>query len=403
MTVILTRPLRHRDVDVVARLQAHLDREHPPTPCLVIDLPAVRVAYATLLEYLPAAEICYAVKANPAPEVVALLAAEGSGFDVASPAEIDLCLRNGASASAISYGNPIKKPRDIAYAYGRGVRRFVTDSAADLRAIGSHAPGARVMVRVAVDDRGSSCPFGRKFGCTPDAAVDLFRLAACLGLTPQGVAFHPGSQQVDPEAWDRPVAAAARIARQLRTRGIELPAINIGGGIPVDYRSAAMPLADLGRAIDATLARHFGTERPALVIEPGRSLVAKAGLIRSEVVLVTRRTPADEHRWVYLDVGRYGGLAETEHEAIAYPMRTSADGGPVGPVVIAGPTCDGDDVLYQVTPYALPLGLKSGDTVDLLNTGAYTASYSSVGFNGFAPLATLCVDTTDDSDDWSTR
>jgi ornithine decarboxylase len=403
MTAILTRPTRHRDIDIVARLQAHLDREQPPTPCLVIDLPAVRVAYATLLEYMPAAEIFYAVKANPAPDVVALLAAEGSGFDVASPAEIDLCLRSGASASTISYGNPIKKPRDIAYAYGRGVRRFVSDSEEDLRAIAAHAPGARVMVRIAVDDRGSSCPFGKKFGCPPDAAADLLHLAARLGLTPQGVAFHPGSQQADPEAWDRPVAAAARIARQLRRRGIELVAINIGGGIPVDYCDAATPLAGLGRAIDATLARHFGSERPALMIEPGRSLVATAGLIRSEVVRVTRRAPADDHRWVYLDVGRYGGLAETEHEAIAYPMRTSVDGGPVGPVVIAGPTCDGEDVLYQTTPYALPLALKSGDTVDLLNTGAYTASYSSHAFNGFGPLSTHCVDTTDDPDDWSTR
>lgn len=403
MTVILTRPTRHRDVDVVARLRAHLDREQPSTPCLVIDLPAIRVAHAMLLESMPTAEICYAVKANPAPDVVALLAAEGSGFDVASPAEIDLCLRHGASASSISYGNPIKKPRDIAYAYARGVRRFVSDSEEDVRAIATRAPGARVMVRIAADDRGSSCPFGKKFGCAPDTAADLLHLAVRLGLTPEGVAFHPGSQQVDPEAWDRPVAAAARIAKQLRRRGIGLSAINIGGGIPVDYCDPATSLADLGRAIDAALSRHFGAERPTLVIEPGRSLVAKAGLIRSEVVRVTRRAPTDEHRWVYLDVGRYGGLAETEQEAIAYPMRTSADGGPVGPVVIAGPTCDGDDVLYQVTPYALPLALTSGDTVDLLNAGAYTASYSSVGFNGFAPLATLCVDTTDDPDDWSTR
>ena len=402
MTDVLVRPTRHRDADVVATLQARLDRERPSTPCLVVDLAAVRIAYAALLAHMPPAEVCYAVKANPAPDVIALLAAEGAAFDVASPAEIDLCLSQGASASTISYGNPIKKPSDIAHAHRRGVRQFVSDSAEDVRAIATHAPHARVMIRIAVDDRGSSCPFGKKFGCPPDAAADLLDLAARLGLAPHGVAFHPGSQQLDPEAWDRPIATAARIARQMRARGVDLPAINIGGGLPVDYCDGVTPVADLGRAIDAMLTRYFGSQRPTLVMEPGRFLVAKAGLIRSEVIRVTRRAPDDDHRWVYLDVGRYGGLAETEQEAIAYPMQTSADGGPVGPVIIAGPTCDGEDVLYQVRSYALPLDLTVGDTVDLVNTGAYTASYSSVGFNGFRPLTTHCVDTDDESDDWST-
>jgi ornithine decarboxylase len=292
----------------------------------------------------------------------------------------------------ISYGNTIKKAGDIAHAHRVGVRRFVSDSEQDVRAIAQHAPGADVMIRILVGNAGAACPFGTKFGCAPSMAVDLLRLAFRLGLTPLGVAFHPGSQQLDPNAWDTPIAAAGEIFSRLAADGIELTTINLGGGLPVSYRTDIAPLADYGTAIAASIDRHFGRRRPSVMIEPGRVLVADAGVIRSEVVLVARKSHTDERRWVYLDIGRYGGLAETEGEAIAYPIQTTADGGPVGPVVIAGPTCDGDDVLYQSTPYELPLALRNGDHVDLLAAGAYTASYASVAFNGFAPLLTYCID-----------
>jgi ornithine decarboxylase len=127
------------------------------------------------------------------------------------------------------------------------------------------------------------------------------------------------------------------------------------------------------------------------MIEPGRYMVADAGVLRSEVVLVSRRSPEDEERWVYLDCGKFHGLAETMDEAIRYRLRTPHDGGPTGPVALAGPTCDSADVLYEKNAYHLPLALAEGDMVDILSTGAYTTTYSSVGFNGFPPLAEYCV------------
>ncbi len=114
-------------------------------------------------------------------------------------------------------------------------------------------------------------------------------------------------------------------------------------------------------------------------------------MLRARVLRVSRRPGVDHRRWVYLDVGRYSGLAETENEAIGYPVRVPGRDGPTGPVVLAGPTCDGDDVLYRRTPCALPLSLRAGDAVDLLGAGAYTASYASVGFNGFGPLTVRVV------------
>ena len=377
--------------EATARIRRFLDHDRPETPCLVIDLPTVRDRFTAIREALPRVAVFYAVKANPAPEVVELLAAEGSCFDVASPAEIDLCLARGAAPGAISYSNPIKKARDIAYAFGRGVRLFVSDSEQDVRAVAEHAPGSSVLLRIVVESRGSTYPFGKKFGCAPEMAADLLRLASELGLTPLGVAFHAGSQQLDPTGWDGAIADAAEVVLKLRAEGLPVTTLNLGGGLPAAYLERPPAPAEYGAAITAAIERHFGDFTPRVMIEPGRAVVAESGLIRSEVVLVAKKSYSDEQRWVFLDVGRYGGLAETEGEAIAYPLETSRDGGPTGPVVIAGPTCDADDVLYQHTVYELPLDLRAGDFVDLLRAGAYTASYSSVAFNGFPPLATYCV------------
>ena len=380
-------------VAVPARIRDFLERTAPPTPCLVIDLDIVRERYRRIGAALPAARICYAVKANPAPEVIELLAGLGSGFDVASTAEITLCLAAGAPPGALSYGNTIKKAADIAFAREHGVTLFTTDSIGDLEHIARYAPGARVFCRLLVESATAGTPFGRKFGCDPAMATDLLRRTADLGLVPYGVSFHVGSQQTDPDAWRTGIEHAARIQAAL---GTELPMINLGGGFPARYRADVPSVDDCADAIGRALADCFGDRPPRPLIEPGRAVVADAGVIRCEVVLVARKSADDEHRWVYLDIGRYSGLAETEGEMITYALASGVNGGPDGPVVLAGPTCDGDDVIYQRTPYRLPLALAPGDHIDILCSGAYTASYSSVSFNGFAPLPTYCVRTTRD-------
>ncbi|HEX3780174.1 MAG TPA: type III PLP-dependent enzyme [Pseudonocardiaceae bacterium] len=375
---------------LTSNIRDFLDRGRPATPCLVVDLDVVARRYRQLRELWPDSRICYAVKANPAPEILRLLSGLGAEFDVAGPAEIALCLAAGAEGERLSYGNTIKKAADIAFAHAHGVRRFTTDSAGDLHAIAQHAPGASVFCRILVQPAGSATPFGRKFGCDPAMAMELLRAAAELGLRPAGVAFHVGSQHTDPAAWAEGIAQAALIGDTLATAGITLAELNIGGGFPVGYRTEVPAPAACAMAIRRAVDANFRTT-PAIVLEPGRAIVAEAGVLRAEVVLVSRKSSTDSHRWVYLDVGRYGGLAETEGEAIAYRLATAYDGEPDGPVVLAGPTCDGDDVIYQHTDYRLPLRLAAGDRVDILAAGAYTASYSSVAFNGFAPLPTYCV------------
>ncbi|GAA1224856.1 type III PLP-dependent enzyme [Prauserella halophila] len=373
-------------------LRRFLDEYDPPTPCLVVDTDTVVARYRALSAAFPQARIQYAVKANPSREVVRALAEAGARFDVASPAEIDLCLDAGSDGSRLSYGNTVKKPAAIAHAHSAGITEYACEASGDLHAIAAHAPGAQVSVRLLVDPPDSATPFGRKFGCSPAIATDLLVEAAGLGLDPVGVSLHVGSQQQDPDAWDGAIATAASVFTAAAERDVPLRRLNIGGGFATSYRQAAPDPAEYATAIAGALRTRFPADEPELVLEPGRAVVADAGLIRAEVVLVSRKAPGDDHRWVYLDVGRYNGLAETENEAITYPVELVDDrDGPDGPVVLAGPTCDGDDVLYQRTPYRLPESLRAGDRIDILAAGAYTASYSSVAFNGIPPLRTYCI------------
>jgi len=362
-------------------------REAPiETPCLVVDLDVVAENYKRLHRAMPLAEIYYAVKANPAKPVLETLAGLGSSFDAASVNEVEACLAAGALAESISFGNTVKKQRDIELAYQKGVRLFAFDCENELMKIAEAAPDADVYCRIAVSNEGAEWPLSGKFGCPAAVARNLMIKARDLGLGPRGISFHVGSQQTDTAKWDIAIAQVAMLFTDLREQGIELKMINLGGGYPVRYRRDVPEMEEYGETIMDSMRRHFGNAIPDMFIEPGRSIIGNAGVLETEVVLVSTRSPTDEKRWVYLDVGLFGGLAETMDEAIRYHITTPRDSGETGPVAIAGPTCDGMDVMYQKADYSLPLALRSGDKVRIHTAGAYTSTYASVGFNGFEPL-----------------
>jgi ornithine decarboxylase len=380
-----------RRIERNRKIERFLAEKQPETPCLVVDLDVVAEAYQLLRTYMPVAKVFYAVKANPAGEVVDLLRGLGSCFDVASRGEVDLCLGLGVTADRLSFGNTIKKERDIAYAFEKGVRLFAFDSEAELEKLARSAPGARVFCRILVDGDGAEWPLSRKFGCAPEMAVELLRRAKAQGLDPYGVSFHVGSQQTRLDQWDSAVGKAARMFSLLAETDINLRMVNIGGGFPAHYRGEVPGVERYAQAVMAAMTRHFGNDLPEIVVEPGRSIVGDAGVIQTEVVLISQKATGDAKRWVYLDVGKFNGLAETMDESIKYRIRTPADGGATGVAVLAGPTCDSADILYEKTEYRLPMALKVGDKVQILSTGAYTSSYASVGFNGFAPIKTYCI------------
>ena len=374
-----------------SRIDAFLRETDAPTPFVVVDVAMVAERYESLREAIPQARVYYAVKANPGAPILRRLNELGSAFDVASPAEIEMCLAAGADPADISYGNTIKKSRDIASAAALGVMRFTVDCVEELRKVASAAgTGASVCVRLRHDCGGADWPLSRKFGCDPTEVENLLVLATEMGME-CGVSFHVGSQQRDLEAWNESLEVVARLMDRARDRGARPSFVNLGGGFPGTYREGAPGIDAYGHAVRSALATWFpdsvGPDATMeVMVEPGRYMVADAGVLRSEVVLVSRRSPLDTERWVYLDCGKFHGLAETMDEAIRYRLRTPHDGTMTGPVAIAGPTCDSADVLYEKSAYELPLALAEGDMVDILSAGAYTTTYSSVGFNGFPAL-----------------
>jgi ornithine decarboxylase len=369
------------------KIARFLAEQQPATPCLVLDVDRVEANFRTLQRVLPLARIYYAVKANPARPVLERLARLGSSFDAASWEEVAECLAAGARPEAVSFGNTIKKSSAIRAAYARGVRLFAFDSREELEKLAKHAPGARVYCRILVENEGADWPLSRKFGTTVENARVLMLAAGELGLDPYGLSFHVGSQQTTTRAYEVAIAKVAMLFTDLTEAGVKLRMMNLGGGFPTRYRDEVPEIDQFGDAIMTAMTAAFGNALPEMVIEPGRFVVGDAGLVSAEVVLVSRRDPGDPVRWVYLDVGRFGGLAETEGEAIKYRIVTPHDGTAMGPVAIAGPTCDGADIMYERSNYRLPLALASGDRVELLSTGAYVTTYASQRFNGFAPLA----------------
>lgn len=360
-------------------------------PCVVVDLEVVRDNYASFASALPDTRVFYAVKANPDPAILDLLARMGSCFDTASVVEIQQVLATGVSPDRLSFGNTIKKERDIARAFELGVRLFAVDCEAEVEKIARAAPGAKVFCRILCNGEGAEWPLSRKFGCAPEMAPRVLETAHRLGLNAYGISFHVGSQQRNPKMWDSALASCAAIFRDLAERGIQLQMVNLGGGFPTKYLKNVPAVKAYGQAIFDSLSKHFGNNIPETIIEPGRGMVGNAGIIEAEVVLISKKADDDKVKWVYLDIGKFNGLAETMDEMIRYPIRTAYDGDTLEPCVLAGPTCDSVDVLYEKEPYMLPVSLEIGAKVLIEGTGAYTTTYSAVEFNGFPPLQSFVI------------
>lgn len=377
------------------------------TPFLLVNLDRIRRRYHELERIFPKVKIYYSVKANPAREVLALLRDLGSYFDIASIYELDRVLSLGVPPERISYGNTIKKEKDIRYAFERGVRVFASDSEDDMLKISRAAPGSRIFFRIITEGSGADWPLSKKFGAHPDLLYHLIIQSKEVGLHPIGLSFHVGSQQRDIGQWDQAIAHCRYLCDGVREKGVDLNMINLGGGLPGTYLQETLGLESYASEILRYVEEDFPGKNPELWIEPGRGMVGEAGVLVSEVVLISQKNRRDLHKWVYVDAGLFGGLIETLGEAIKYPiltdktpslaeleakMSTWPSSRADMEVVMAGPTCDSMDILYQNHRYRLPKDLSVGDKVYFLSTGAYTTSYSSVEFNGFPPLKAFFID-----------
>mgnify|MGYP001460498583 FL=1 len=224
-------------------------------------------------------------------------------------------------------------------------------------------------------------------------SINLHQFAKKNGVIPAGLSFHVGSQQTKIERWTEALKISYEVFKYLKKNKIELEFLNIGGGIPVNYKDFSFDLRIFSKKINKEIKNIFIEGSPRIMLEPGRALVAEAGIIETEVILVSKKNKNDLLRWVYIDIGRFGGLAESEGEAIKYKISSSKEYNcKKGPVIIAGPTCDGADIIYE-NNYELPLDLKSGDRLRIYGTGSYTSVYTS-NFNSMERIKEYFINVT---------
>jgi ornithine decarboxylase len=370
----------------MSRLISYIEKNEFSRPTLLLDVDKVESNYLQLKAGMPGAHIHYAVKANPHPDILARLVSLGCRFDAASIGEIDLCLEAGAEPSHISFGNTVKRVQDIIEAYAKGISLFAADAEEELTKISMYAPGSSVFIRVLMYSTEAEWPLSRKFGCSSSMVIPLMHEARELGLNPVGLSFHVGSQTRHPHMWYDSLDSVAAIWHNALEEGFDLSLLNIGGGFPAYYGVDITEPVEYGRSIMTALQERFGNVE-YIMAEPGRGLVGSAGAIAAETLLVSRKHAEDPVRWVYLNIGRFHGLAETEAEAIKYQFLTpDCESNETSPCIVAGPTCDSADVMYETHKVEFPLDLTFGDRVIILNCGAYTSTYSTVAFNGFPPL-----------------
>jgi ornithine decarboxylase len=352
------------------------------SPLLIVDCARVRSQFRKLRAALPGVDLHYALKPLPHAAVVRTVLEQGGWLDLATSGEVQLVHALGVDPARCIHTHPIKRERDIRNALAFGVRLFVADNPDEVRKLKRHGERARLLLRVSFRSSGALCDLSRKFGCDPEAAVELARLAATLGIDVQGFSFHVGSQASDALKHVEAIEECAKLlVRARRERLGTLDTLDIGGGFPIDYVKRAVDIKRFCAPIRAALAKL--PRRVRVIAEPGRYIVGPAAI---GVATVMGRAQREGHWWYYLDDGLYGSYSGQLYDHARYPVESLRQGGPLLPSVLAGPTCDSIDVIAE--NLLLPQ-LRAGDLIVGRSMGAY--SWASASEFNFFPKATVVV------------
>jgi ornithine decarboxylase len=355
------------------------------SPLLILDCERVRVQFRKLRKALPHVDLHYALKPLPHPAVVRTVIAEGGFLDLATSGEVQLVERLGVPPDRCIHTHPIKRPADIANALEFGVRTFVADNPDEVRKFARHRAAAQLLLRVSFRSPGAVCDLSRKFGCDPEAVVELARVAAALGIGVRGLSFHVGSQTPDATKHVEALEACAKLMAAARREKLgAFDTLDIGGGFPIDY---GQPVQDIGRFCAPLRTALSGLpQRVRVIAEPGRYIVGPAAI---GVASVMGRAQREGHWWYYLDDGLYGCYSGQLYDHARYPVEPLRAGGELLPAVLAGPTCDSIDVIAE--NLMLP-ALKVGDLIIGRAMGAYTRASASE-FNFFPRATVVAVNT----------
>lgn len=360
-------------------------KEHP-SPVMLIRRNLLKKQFERFRNHLPEVMPYYAIKANPHPEIIKTFAKLGACFDVASANEMNLVLSLGVAPTKIIFANTIKSVPDLQTAYKRRVRLMTFDNEPELYKIAKHAPSARVIVRIKVENVGSIVELSLKFGADPEHAVFLLRKAKGLGLHPEGVGFHVGSQCSNVENYLHALEIAAGIFKEAKTEGLNLTTLDIGGGFPIRHSEddKHIDFETMARKIRSEMKRLFD-KKTKFIAEPGRFFVGPAGILVTQVI---GRTFRNNKNYYYLNDGLYGDFSGIVFDHCKYELKTLRRGQKFLSTV-AGPTCDSFDTISLSEE--LP-ELEVGSVVYVKNIGAYSSASAVQGFNGFEPAKLVMVD-----------
>ena len=371
------------------QLQA-LAREHG-TPLVVVNHDAIRENYALFKRHLPRVQGYYAVKANPAPEIVRTLFRAGASFDVASFPEFQLVyeLIRGRSPKErqdfvwdkIVYANPVKA-KDTLEALDKYKPLVTFDNRVEIGKLRDCAPHAGLLLRIRVPNTGSMVELSSKFGCDPGEAVSLIEEAQAEGLTVEGLSFHVGSQCTNFENYVQALNMSAAVWKEAKSRGFDLKILDIGGGFPVRYNRHVPAFSVLARKINAEIDRLF-PKSMEIIAEPGRFFVATAV---TSIATVIGKTVRDGRTCYYIDDSVYHTFSGIIFDHCQYHIEAFKKG-PTEVSAVFGQTCDGLDTISQSEP--LP-DLQLDDLVYSVDIGAYSNA-SATWFNGFPPAKVVHV------------
>lgn len=365
------------------------------TPLYVYSRAAIEKNWDAFNQHLPTPHrTCYAVKANSNLAILQLLALKGAGFDVVSGGEIARVLKAGGRADSIVFSGVAKSKAEIEYALKVGILQFNVESLAELERISTIAQQrkqmARISLRVNPDVDARTHPYiatgleANKFGIPMQDALAAFSKASQLpGLQVVGVDCHIGSQLTELTPFLDAMERMLRLIDELAARGIEITHLDMGGGLGVQYEDEQPPA--VGDYIQAMLARLADYPQLALYLEPGRAIVANAGMLLTRVEYIKASQKKD---FVIVDAGMNDMLRPSLYQAY-HRVENAVQGKSLinKPVDVVGPVCETGDFLAQ----GRTLAAEEGDVLAVFGAGAYGFAMSS-NYNTRVRPAEVMVD-----------
>ncbi|CCH45764.1 Ornithine decarboxylase [Wickerhamomyces ciferrii] len=357
----------------------------------VCDLGKIERLFKIWKQSLPRVHPFYAVKCNPNPEVLKLLAKLGANFDCASKGEIELILSLGIDPSRIIYAHPCKVGSFLRFAQKQNVGMTTFDNADELYKIKKFHPNCKLLLRIITDDESAQCRLSTKYGAPLSNVSNLLNLAKELGLNIAGVSFHVGSGASDNESLIKAVHDSRNVFNIGRSMGFNMNTLDVGGGF--SYESFDHASKALSGALDKFFPVEYGVN---IIAEPGRYFVANAFTLATHVIArrggIFDQQQSDEPTMIYINDGVYGNMncILFDHQQPEAHVLTNRDEFLFGElnqssndkfkVSIWGPTCDGLDCINKST--YLSHNVVVGDWLYFPNLGAYTSAAASP-FNGF--------------------